>query len=192
MKIIDERRFTFLPQKLWNRLSKEDVNNLRDYRRIYRHYNENDVKIKELQKELKRRKEKNKEYVIKLTNLNSSIDHLRNDFSFSFSIYPKSDKPNYFMCCISRRGRRRSTKNGTLGSSKLITEHLQTYYKGKKSKLDNLKKIGWKRFVMTEVISKEGEIYNRIINELMKNVDGGSFTLNREFLFPIIKKQKGR
>ena len=60
MKKITERQFDFIPKKKWEILSKKDRDSLRDYRRTYRWYKENDDKIKELEQELKSKKGKNK------------------------------------------------------------------------------------------------------------------------------------
>ena len=42
MKKITERQFDFIPKKKWEILSKKDRDSLRDYRRTYRWYKEND------------------------------------------------------------------------------------------------------------------------------------------------------
>ena len=184
MKRIDERRFDFIPQKMWKSLSKTDRDNLRNYRGTFRWYNDNDEKIKSLEKELKERKEKKKGYVNKLTKLNYNLDHLRNDYRISFTLYKLKHRPNYYNCCITRKGH---VKNGTFGSEKVIVPHLEKFYKRNKSKLDELKRLGWNRFVLNQINDRDGKIYFRILSELMKDSKGNSFTLNREFLFPLKK-----
>ena len=86
MKRIDERRFDFIPQTMWDSLNKRDLKNLNSYRRTYRWYKDTDDQISELQDQLNTLKEKKKSYVSKLTKLNYDLDHIRNDFYFSFSI----------------------------------------------------------------------------------------------------------
>ena len=51
MKRIDERRFDFVPKYLWTTMSKNDKDNLRNYRLYFRHYNDNDKMIEKLDKD---------------------------------------------------------------------------------------------------------------------------------------------
>ena len=89
MKRIDERRFDFVPKYLWTTMSTNDKDNLRNYHLYWRHYNDNDKKIEQLEKELKDRKERKKSYVKKFINLNKDLDHLRND-TISVLVFPNS------------------------------------------------------------------------------------------------------
>ena len=141
MKIIDERQFDFIPQNKWKILSKKDQDKLRDYRRTYGHYSRNEDKITELEKELKKLNEKKKTYVHRLTTINFELDHLRNDFRFNWSVSELTNRKDYYNCYIGRKGR---SKSGSLGNPKDITEHLKKYYKGNKSKLEELEDEGWK------------------------------------------------
>ena len=70
MKRIDEGRFDFVPKYLWTTMSKNNKDNLRNYRLYFKYLNDNDKKIKELEKELSDRREQKKSYVTKLTRLN--------------------------------------------------------------------------------------------------------------------------
>ena len=141
MKKITERQFDFIPKKKWEILSKKDRDSLRDYRRTYRWYKENDDKIKELEQELKSKKGKNKTYVHRLTDYNFKLDHLRTEFRFNWSVSKLKNRPNYYNFYIGRKGK---SKSGSLGNPKDITEHLKKYYKGNKSKLEELEDEGWK------------------------------------------------
>ena len=58
MKIIEERQFDYIPDKVFKNLSKRDRDNLRSYRGTYRWYKDNDDKIKSLEEEITKRKEK--------------------------------------------------------------------------------------------------------------------------------------
>ena len=58
MKITEERKFDYIPDKIFKNLSKRDRDNLRSYRRTYRWCNDNDDKLKSLEKEITKRKEK--------------------------------------------------------------------------------------------------------------------------------------
>ena len=187
MKTIDERRFDFLSQKMWKSLTKKDQDNVHVYRRKFVWYRDNNDKIKSLEKELKKRKKKKKQQVTELTRLNNDLDHLRNDYLFSWSV-SKLSKKNYYNFTISRNGH--PSKSGTLGSPKLIIEHLQTHYKKNKVKLEELNSRGWKTFILKEVIDKNGKVYNRIMDCIIKDKTLRSFTINREFLFPTQAKKK--
>ena len=168
---------------MWDSLNKRDHDNLNSYRRSYRWYKETEDQISELQDQLKSLKDKKESYVKKLTRLNYDLDHLRNDFYFSFSITYRPKK-NYYNCDISRR---RYNKSGGLGSERLILKHLQKYYENDKSKLDEMERIGWERFIRKEVMNPDGEIYGRIVKSIMKDVRLNGMTLNRHFLFPLDK-----
>jgi hypothetical protein len=182
MKIGTERRFDFLPKRMWKSLTKQDQDNLRNYRGTYRWYKDNDDKIEELGRELKRRKEKKKDYVKKLIRLNYDLDHLRNQFNISWSVSKLSTK-NYYNFTISRKGY--PSKSGTLGSPKLITDHLEKHYKRNRTKLDKLNLVGWKQFVLKEVRDKDGKVFGRIMDCIINDKTLKSFTINREFLFPV-------
>ena len=183
MKRIDERRFDFIPQSMWDSLNKRDLKSLNSYRRTYRWYKDTDDQISELKDQLNTLKEKKKSYVSKLTKLNYDLDHIRNDFYFSFSISYKKKK-KYYTCDLNRKKYR---KSGGLGSERLIVGHLQKYYKNDNSKLDEMERIGWDRFIRKEVMNPDGEIYERIIKTIMKDITLGGISLNRDFLFPISK-----
>ncbi|MFL3007957.1 MAG: hypothetical protein ACJZ14_01080, partial [Candidatus Neomarinimicrobiota bacterium] len=127
MKIIEERQFDYIPDKVYKSLSKLNRDNLRNYRRTYGHYKTNDEKILSLEKELKERKEKKKDYVKKLTKQNRDLDHLRNDYQFSWSVTKLKNKNDYYNFTISRKRDNKpncNPKSGSLGSTKLIKEQL--------------------------------------------------------------------
>ena len=182
MKIITERQFDFIPQKKWNILSEKDRDKLRDYRRTYRWYKENDDKIKELEQELKSKKGKNKTYVHRLTDYNFKLDHLRTEFRFNWSVSKLKNRPNYYNCYIGRKGK---SKSGSLGNPKDITEHLKKYYKGNKSKLEELEDEGWKTFLEYEFDNTDSKIYHNVLDMISKDSTLNSFTINRNTLFPI-------
>ena len=112
--------------------------------------------------------EKVKTYSHKLMRINYEIDHLRTDYHFSFSIYKVKNK-NYYNCSIGRRGR--TPKNGTLGSPRLIENHLRQHYKRRNDKIEELEKIGWNKFIRNEVNDKSGKskVRDRIIDMIMKD-----------------------
>ena len=52
MKTIDERRFSFIPQKKWNKLTKEERSVLGSYKSYYGHYIRTEEKIEGLLNEI--------------------------------------------------------------------------------------------------------------------------------------------
>tara|TARA_X000000950_G_C13424939_1_gene461619 strand:- start:214 stop:507 length:294 start_codon:yes stop_codon:yes gene_type:complete len=92
---------------------------------------------------------------------------------------------DYYNCSIGRRGH--TPKNGTLGSPKLIEDHLRLHYKRRKDKIDELEKIGWKKFIRNEVNDKTGKskVRDIIIDMIGEDKTLRSFTINRKLLFPI-------
>ena len=137
MKIIEERQFDYIPNKVFKNLSKRDRDNLRSYRLTYRWYKNNDDKLKSLEKEITKIKEKKEKYVKKLIKKNKELDHLRKDYQFSWSVSRLKNKGDYYNFTISRR--QYNTKTGSLGSSKNIKEQLYNclFYKNDKDKSES-------------------------------------------------------
>ena len=189
MKIIDERRFSFLPKKLWKRLSKEEVSNLQSYRSYYGHYKKATEEIKELTKQIEIRKKKVDDYVHKLTRINYDIDHLRSDYNFSWSV-SKHGKKDYYNLCISRRGH--LPKSGGLGSEKLIVNTLREYYKKDKERLGKIEKFGWKIFLSREVNDSDenNRLRNMILDFIYKDSSLKSISITRKVLFPLPSDKK--
>ena len=182
--LIDERRFDFIPKKKWKSLSKKDMSKLQSYLSYFGHYKRTLKKMDELKAELEANDEKVKGYLSKMNKLNYAIDHLRNDYHFSFTIY-KVKSRNYYGLTIKIRGH--SPKNGTLGSPNLIENHLREHYKRRNDKIEELQKIGWNKFIRNEVndISGKSKVRDRIIDMIMKDKTLRSFTINRKLLFPL-------
>ena len=185
--LIDERRFDFIPQKKWKNLSKEDSSNLQSFRSYYGHYKRTLNEIEELTKEVDKKKEKVNSYLSKMKNLNYEIDHLRNDYHFSWSVSKLKNK-NYYNFSLSRRGH--YPKNGTLGSPKLIEGRLTKYYKRNKDKLEYLKKYGWKQFLVREVNDNDSKVRNFIIDSITKDPTLKKIPMNRKILFPLKSDKK--
>ena len=93
-----------------------------------------------------------------------------------------TNRKDYYNCYIGRKGR---SKSGSLGRTKVITEHLQKYYKRDKSKLQELGKYGWNNFIRREMNDTSSKVYNRIIDMISEDNTLNSFTINRNTLFPI-------
>ena len=187
MKRIDEGRFDFVPKYLWTTMSKNNKDNLRNYRLYFKYLNDNDKKIKELEKELSDRREQKKSYVTKLTRLNEDLDHLRNDYNFSFSITKLKSK-DYYNGTISRRGHK--SKSFALGSPKLIGDRLRQYYKRRKDKIEYLDNVGWKSFLHFEFNDNSSKVKRYILGCINQDVTLKKFLFNRKILFPIKSDNK--
>ena len=92
MKTIDERRFSFIPQKKWKNLKEDERKTLGSYKSYYGHYKRVEDKMDRLQNEIDNLKEKKQSYLSKMKSLNYKIDYLRNDFNYSWSV--SVDKKN--------------------------------------------------------------------------------------------------
>ena len=187
MKIIEERQFDYIPDKIFKNLSKRDRDNLLSCRRTYRWYKDNDDKIKSLEKEFTKRKEKKKHYEEELIKKNKELDHLRKDYQFSWSVSRLKNKGDYYNFTISRR--QYNTKTGSLGSSKNIKEQLCNclFYKNDKDKKRQINK-DWKMFLRKEMNDHNSKVRLLIMDLIMKDVTLNRVSLNRESLFPLTKK----
>ena len=182
--IINENRFNFFPKKKWKNLSKKELSFLQSYQSYYSHYKKINEEVDQLKKLIEDKKEKVRSLSHKLMRINYEINHLVDDYHFSFSIYKVKNK-NYYNCSISRRAH--SPKNGTLGSPSLIVNHLRKHYNRRKDKIDELETIGWNKFIRQEVNDKSGKskVRDRIIDMIMEDKTLRSFTINRKLLFPV-------
>ena len=187
MKIIEERQFDYIPNKIFKSLSKRDRDNLRKYRSTYRWYKDNDDKLKSLENEIIRRKEKKNQYVKDLTKKNKELDHLRKDYQFSWSVSKLKNKGDYYNFTISRR--QYNTKTGSLGSTKNIKEQLSNclFYKNDEDKKKQIEK-DWKLFLRKEMNDQNSKVRLLIMDLIMKDVTLKKVSLNMESLFPLTKK----
>lgn len=207
--LIDERRFSFLPDKKWKSLNKTQRDTLRTYRSLYGHYKRTMDEIGELEKQIEIRKEKiNKPktgYLSRMNKLNKQIDHLRNDYNFSWSLSKLTNKNSYNFT-ISRRGH--STKNGGIGSPQIIYDRLLEFYKKDKDKLGELKnmkpelkhKLNSRKervhtplynFIKTEVMYNDtSKVRNFIIDSITKDTTLRKTPMNYKILFPLKSDKK--
>ena len=187
MKIIEERQFDYIPDKVYKKLSKRDRDNLRSYRGTYRWYRDNDDKIKSLEKEITKRKEKKEQYVNELIKKNKELDHLRKDYQFSWSVSRLKNKGDYYNFTISRR--QYNTKTGSLGSSKNIKKQLCNclFYRNDENKKRQINK-DWKIFLRKEMNDHNSKVRLLIMDLIMKDVTLKRVSLNRKSLFPLTKK----
>ena len=182
MKLIDERRFSFIPQRQWKNLNQDDRKTLGSYKSFYGHLKRTDETIDELEKQIKILKKKKGDYLTKMKTLNYNIDHLRTDYNYSFSISKQKTK-NYYNFTISRRGH--NNKTGGLGSPRIIEKHLKEFYKRKKGRLEELDRMGWDRFVRSRVMDMDGRIRGMIVDMVTEDSSMKKFSINRNTLFPI-------
>ena len=182
MKTIDERRFSFIPQKKWKNLKEDERKTLGSYKSYFGHLLRTEDKIYELENQIDKLKEKKNDYLTKMKTLNYKIDYLRNDYHYSWSVTKQKTK-NYYNFTLSRRGH--PTKTGGLGSPKLIEEHLREFYKRKKGRLEELDKLGWERFCRKRVMDLNGRIRNMIVDMVSQDSSLKKFSINRNTLFPI-------
>ncbi len=172
----NERRFDFLKEEKWSKLSKQDFKNLMSYKGTYSHLVRSERKIEEYERKISDLKDKINEYHDTLSDKNHFIDHLRDMYYFGISVVKVGGK--YFNMSINRRGR--TPKNISLGREEVIVDHLIKYYKGRRSKLKEIRS-DWKGF-----LKSDQELYDRILDMILE--DNEKFqgkTINRKNLFPL-------
>ena len=101
---------------------------------------------------------------------------MRDMYYFGISVVKVGGK--YFNMSINRRGR--LPKNISLGKEDVIVDHLLKYYKGRRSKIKEIKD-DWRGF-----LKSDQELYDRILDMILE--DSEMFqgkTINRKNLFPL-------
>lgn len=172
----NERRFDFLKEEKWKKLSKQDFKNLMSYKGTYSHLVRSERKIEEYEKKISDLKVKIQDYHETLSDKNHFIDHLRDMYYFGISVVKVGGK--YFNMSINRRGR--TPKNISLGKEDVIVDHLLKYYKGRRSKIKEIKD-DWKGF-----LKSDQELYDRILDMILEdNEKFQGMTINRKVLFPL-------
>ena len=176
----NERRFDFLKEEKWKKLSKQDFKNLMSYKGTYSHLVRSERKIEEYERKISDLKDKINEYHDTLSDKNHFIDHLRDMYYFGISVVKVGGK--YFNMSINRRGR--TPKNISLGKEDVIVDHLLKYYKGRRSKIKEIKD-DWKGF-----LKSDQELYDRILDMILEdNEKFQGMTINRNVLFPLKSKK---
>jgi len=138
--------------KEWRKgLSKKDSSNYSKFMSYRGHLVKTERRIDKLNEQLKMEKDKVRDYLSKLTEINKEIDHLRKEFNLSVSVSPwTKDKRNYYcLGTISRSGYNKISFN--LGNmEKKVRPHLMEYYK-----TNNQKK---KLFVSQKLDTQKGRL----------------------------------
>ena len=174
-----ERRFDFIDEKKWNKLSKDQFKLLMSYKGIYSSLLKSERKVEKLKEGISVENKKILDYHRRLTEKNHHIDHLRETYNFGISVVKVGGK--YFNMSINRRGR--TPKNISLGKEDVMIDHLLKYYKGRRSKLKEIRS-DWKGF-----LKSDQELYDRILDMILEgNVKFQNTTINRHSLFPLDKK----
>jgi len=181
-----ERRFDFIDEKKWNKLSKDQFKLLMSYKGIYSSLLKSERKVEKLKEGISVENKKILDYHRRLTEKNHHIDHLRETYNFGISVVKVGGK--YYNMCINRRGQ--IAKNGSLGLEEVIVDHLLKYYKRKKSpynsynyKTDHIND-DWISF-----LKFDDDLYNRIEDMILEDdVKFQNTTLNRHSLFPLDTK----
>ena len=111
-------------------LSKRDSSNYSKFMSYRSHLVKTEKRIDKLNEQLQLEKDNVRDYLSKLTDINSKIDHLRREFNLSLSVSPwtKDNKNWYCLGTISRSGYNKISFN--LGNmEKKVRPRLMDYYK---------------------------------------------------------------
>ena len=111
-------------------LSKRDSSNYSKFMSYRSHLVKTERRIDQLNEQLKMEKDKVRDYLSKLTDINGRIDHLRKDFNLSISVssWTKDNKNWYCLGTISRSGFNKISFN--LGNfENKVRPRLMEYYK---------------------------------------------------------------
>ena len=141
---VELRKWDYIKdQKEWELFKKsltdKEISLYHTFMSYRSHLSKTEKKIDKLNNDLEIQKEKKRDYLKKLTELNSKIDYLRNEFNISISCSPwdKEGKGKNFYCMItfSRTGTKKISCN--LGNIKRqvkprLLEFYKTKYKKKK------------------------------------------------------------
>ena len=180
-------RFDFIKEELWKKLPKSIETQLRSYKGYYGNYVKEGNKIKELEIEIEKHRNKMEKYRIQMHKRNKDLDYLRKQFTFSVSVVKTKQKGKhiYYNCSISRYNF--TPKNCYLGNEVKIQKHLKEFYKKDKDKLKKIDK-DW----LGELIydCKVGIIWDRIMDLIIERNEGfQKQTIILDTLYPIRKKK---
>ena len=171
-----KRRFDFIDEKKWKKLSKDEFKLLMSYKGIYSSLLRSERKIERLKEQISSENQKILDYHLRLTEKNHHIEHIRKTFVFGISVILMNK--HYYYLTINRTGR--SPKNCSLGREEVIYNHLLKYYKGRRSKLKEIKG-DWKGF-----LKSDQELYDKILNMILEDRDRfENDTINKDVLFPL-------
>jgi hypothetical protein len=192
MKTNDIRKFPqfdYIPKDKWDKLTKQEFKDLMSYKGVYSHLDKNLKELERCKKRIKELKVKIEEGYEKLYDRTPTIDHLRDSYNISVSVFVNKtyksikDKKTYkyYSVCIQKRNTPKRSCN--LGEGRVIRDFLYDYFKDSDNSIKMLNKKGWLRFLKDEVMY--GEPFDIIFErnyELKGNLTDEKFSL--EDLFP--------
>ena len=172
-------------------LSKRDSSNYSKFMSYRSHLVKTEKRIDKLNEQLQLEKDNVRDYLSKLTDINSKIDHLRREFNLSLSVSPwtKDNKNWYCLGTISRSGYNKVSFN--LGNmEKKVRPRLMDYYKTNhpKKKLFNLQDLDTHqgRLNFCEKLNNVLSTYHPQIREhIRKNPKMKSLQKSIDFFFPL-------
>ena len=183
--MLKKRIIDFIPPSKYDKLDDETRKEYLSYQRLFRNTKSKEEAIKRASIKLKGEREKLRLMKRKLTERNSIIAHLRDNYYFNSSVVSFSNKnyPNrtYYNLCISKPNDR--PKNCSLGKESIIKAHLLQYYKSNSSVRGEIEK-DWKGWLKYE--SNYGKTYQKILDMIMDSpTTFHNITINRHTLFPL-------
>jgi len=183
--MLKKRIIDFIPPSKYDKLDDETRKEYLSYQRLFRNTKSKEEAIKRASIKLKGEREKLRLMKRKLTERNSIIAHLRDNYYFNSSVVSFINKnTTYYNLCISRAGRsRKPPKNCSLGKESVIKAHLLQYYKSNSSVRGEIQK-DWKGWLKYE--SNFGKTYQKILDMIMDSPSTfHKITINRHTLFPL-------
>ena len=179
----DKYRMDFIPQELYDKLDKETLNKLLDYREQFRLLAIKEKKIKRDEEKLKVQKQLLRDMIRNLKDMDPFLQHLRSEYNINNSVtsYKGKNGTRYFNICVGRKGR--TTKNCSLGNEETTLAHLKKYYRKDKKVLNEINEdwVGWMKYEINF-----GSTYTKLLSMVMDNPNGfKNMTINRDLLFPL-------
>ena len=182
-------RFDFIREERWKKLTKEEFSDLMSYKGTYSHLLKSQNRIKKLEGEIRKEMDKQNTYYTNLMKVSKNIDYLRDEYHISCSIhvgkkYKKKDGSisQYYSISVGRRNR--TTLSCNLGTELHIKTTLKEFYKDDKRVLNQIKRMGWLKWLKNECNDKNGLggikwNCEDIIDENKDTIDGTYFSLEK-------------
>ena len=182
-------RFDFIREERWKKLTKKEFSDLMSYKGTYSHLLKSQNRIKKLEGEIRKEMDKQNTYYTKLMKVSKNIDYLRDEYHISCSIhvgkkYKKKDGSisQYYSISVGRRNR--TTLSCNLGTELHIKTTLKEFYKNDKRVLNQIKRMGWLKWLKNECNDKNGLggikwNCEDIIDENKETIDGTYFSLEK-------------
>ena len=182
-------RFDFIREERWKKLTKKEFSDLMSYKGTYSHLLKSQNRIKKLEGEIRKEMDKQNTYYTNLMKVSKNIDYLRDEYHISCSIhvgkkYKKKDGSisQYYSISVGRRNR--TTLSCNLGTELHIKTTLKEFYKDDKRVLNQIKRMGWLKWLKNECNDKNGLggikwNCEDIIDDNRDKIDGTFFSLEK-------------